>query len=215
MVYPFWKIFVWWWYKLWIRKIEGIENIPKNTAFIVAVNHSSYYDFVLPPAIIGLELNKLLHALVNSRFWKNPIARLILECGECIPVFVGKEKGSKKRNQKSFEQALNYLKKGEIVEIFPEGRRSIDGKLGKAYNGVARLALKAKVPVLPVGIIDSHKILPKGKIFPRFVRCEVKIGKPIYFDKYYGKKPSNKIFEEVTRSVMKEIAGLISQKYDY
>ena len=73
----------------------------------------------------------------------------------------------------------------------------------------------AKVPVLPCGIINANNVLPKGKLFPRFARCEVKIGKLMYFDKYYNKKPSKKILEEITRSIMKEIAKLIGQKYNY
>ena len=99
--------------------------------------------------------------------------------------------------------------------IFPEGKRSPDGKLQKAYNGSAKLALKAKVPVLPVGIIDSHEVLPKGKILPRLKRCEVKIGKLMYFYKYYNKKPNEKIYLQITRKIMKEIAKLIGQKYNY
>ena len=78
-----------------------------------------------------------------------------------------------------------------------------------------RLAISAKVPVLPVGVIDSHKVVPKDKLLPRFARCEVKIGKPIYFEKYYNKKLNKKIYEEVTRNVMKEIAKLITQIYNY
>ena len=99
--------------------------------------------------------------------------------------------------------------------IFPEGTRSHDGKLKKAYTGIAKLTLSAKVSVLPVGIIDANKVLPKGKIFLRLKRCEVKIGKLMYFDKYYNKKPNKKIIEETTRSIMKEIAELIGQKYNY
>lgn len=215
MVYTVWKLLVFPIYRLWLRKIEGLNNIPTNKLFIIAANHTSYYDSLLLHSTLIPRLNKKIHAFVNSLYWKYPIIRSILEHGECIPVFVEKEGNSKEKNKQASEKALNYLEKGEIIEIFPEGARSYDGKLRKAYNGVARLALKAKVPVLPVGIIDSYKVLPKGKIFPRLARCKVKIGKLMYFEKYYNKKLNNKIFEEVTRSIMKQIAKLISQKYNY
>lgn len=215
MVYPIGKIIVPPIYKLWLRKVEGLENVPKNKTFIIATNHSSYYDAVLMHSIIVPYLDKKIHALVNSYYWKNFITRVFIEWGEGIPVFVEKEKNAKKRNQESFEKALSYLQKNDLIMIFPEGRRSADGKLRKAYTGIARLALKAKVPVLPVGIIGANKVLPVGKTFPRFARCEVNIGQLMYFENYYSKKINDKVLEEATRKIMKEIATLIGQKYTF
>ena len=74
------------------------------------------------------------------------------------------------------------------------------------------MALKSKMEVLPVGVIDSFKVLPRGAMFPRFVRCEIKIGKPIKFN---NKKTTKKVIDETTRSIMKQIAKLINQKYSY
>lgn len=215
MAYPISKWIIPFIYKPWIRKIRGIGNIPKNTSFIIAANHSSYFDIFLPPILIGPGANKKIHAFVNSHYWNIFLARIFLELWESIPVYVGKENNSKEKNKLSFERALKYLRKNELVMIFPEGKRSQTGKLQRAYTGVARLALKAKVPVLPCGIIDANKVLPVGKAFPRFARCKVKIGKPVYFDRYYNKKPDQKILEEATRSIMKEIAKLIGQEYSY
>ena len=214
MVYPITKVVLPPIYRLWLRKVEGIENIPKDKPFIVAANHTSYYDALLLPCIIAPRLNKKLHALVNSYYWKIPITGFFLDLWESIPVSVEKDKNSKEKNKKAIEKALSYLKNNELIMLFPEGTRS-DGKLKKAYTGVAKLALKSKALVLPCGIIGSNKVLPKGKIFPRFARCEVKIGKPIYFEEYYNKKISNMLLEEVTRSIMKQIAKLINQKYNY
>ena len=202
-------------YKPWIRKVQGLENIPKDKSFIIAANHSSYFDVFLPAILIIPKINKKIHALVNSYYWKLFITGIFLNMWEAIPVFVDKEKNAKKKNKEAFEKALNHLKKNELVMIFPEGTRSSDGKLKKAYTGIARLALNAKVPVLPVGIIGANKVLPVGKIFPRFVRCEVKIGRLIHFEKYYIKNQNKKIIEEVTTSIMKEIAKLIGQEYRY
>ena len=215
MVYPIVKLTLSPIYKLWLRKVEGIENVPKDKPFIIAANHSSYYDALLIHVILISKIDKKIHALVNSLYWKYPVIRWFLDLGECIPVYVKKEKYAKEKNRQSFEKALSYLKNNKIIMVFPEGKRSIDGKLRKAYNGIAKLSLKSKVPVLPVGIIGANKVLPVGKTLPRFARCEVKIGKLLYFDKYYNKKISNRILEEVTRSIMKDIAKLINQKYLY
>ncbi len=202
-------------YKLWIRKVNGLDNIPKDKPFIIAANHSSYFDIFIPAVLVIQRANKDIRALVNSYYWSNFLTKYFLNIWQAIPVFVDKEKNSKQKNKLAFEKASGYLKKNDLVMIFPEGTRSNDGKLKKAYTGVARLALKSKAPVLPIGIIDAHKVLPKGKAFPRFVRCEVNIGKPIYFEKYYNKNINEKVLEEVTRSIMKEIAKLIGQRYNY
>ncbi len=202
-------------YKLWLRKVEGLENIPKDKPFIIVANHTSYYDALLLPVIIAPKADKKIHALVNSYYWEPFITRFFLDLWESIPVYVEKEKNAKEKNRQAFEKALGYLKKNELIMIFPEGKRGPGGKLQKAYTGIAKLALKAKVPVLPAGIIDAYKVLPVGKTLPRFKRCEVKIGELIYFEKYYNKKISNRLLQEITRKIMKEIAKLINQRYNY
>src|SRR3989338_1225715 len=200
-------------YKLWLIKAQGLENLPKDRPFIIAANHSSYYDSMLLHCIIIPKIDKKIHALVNSSYWNYPIARKLLNIGECIPVSVVKNKNLKNQNEDVFKKAVEYLKKGEIIQIFPEGTRSIDGELKKAYTGIAKICLYSNVPVLPVGIIGSYKVLPKGKFFPRFIRCDVNIGKLIYFDKYYKKKVSNSLLEKITKDIMEEIARLIGGKY--
>jgi len=201
---------------LWTRSIGGLENIPRGKAFIIALNHSSYYDTGLVHALLIPLLDKKVHPFVNSSYWKYKfVARIFLSPGEAIPIYIKKEDNYKQKNKKAFNKALYYAKKGEPLMIFPEGKRSKDGKLGKAYTGIAKLALKAKIPVIPMGVIGSNKVWPKGKTFPRFKRCDIKIGKPIYFEDYYNKKPTEYIYEQVTRIIMKEIAKLIGQKYDY
>ena len=211
-IYAAWAAFFRPIYKLWIGKVDGLENIPKNQAFIIAANHASYFDTVLPHSLIIPITNKKIHALVNSRYWGNPITDTILDGSECIKVYIGE---NAKGNLESLEKALYYLKKGDIVLMFPEGSRSPDGKLRKAYSGIARLALKSQAPVLTFGIVGSHKVLPKGKIFPRFERCEVKIGKPMHFDGYNNKKINEKVLEDITRKIMEDIAKLIGQKYNH
>lgn len=213
MAYPIGKLIVAPIYKLWLRKVEGLDNVPENEPFIIAANHASYYDTLLMYTILVPKLNKYVHALANSRYWSSFATRAILKWGKCIPVYVGKEKDYKK-NEQALKKALGYLKKGHLIQIFPEGTRSYDGKIKKGHSGAARLALKAKVPVIPVGITGSGKVLPKGKIFLRLARCEVKIGKPIYL-RSNNKNPNEKELEKATRKIMKEIAKLIGQKYYY
>lgn len=210
MAYPIAKIIVPVIYRPWIRKVEGIENIPKDKSFIIAANHTSYFDAFLLPVIIVPKVNKRMYAWVNACYWKNPITKFFLDLWGGIPMHVSKEENAKEKNKVAFNSTINHLKNNELVMIFPEGTRN-DGKLKKAYTGIGRLALAAKVPVLPCGLISTNNVWPKGKMLPRLARCEVKIGKLIHF----SQKPGEKSYEKVTRKIMKEIAKLINQKYNY
>ena len=196
-----------------MKKPKDGENIPKDGFFIIAANHSSYVDDIAVTIIVIKRTNKKVHMYCNDRYYNIKYLASILKWGGCIPVSV--QTRNENVNKKAFQLALEYLKKGEPVGIFPEGGRSIDGRLQQAKTGIAKLTLTARVPVLPVGVIGSHKVLPKTAAFPRLKRFQLKVGKPIYFDKYYGKENDKKILKEVTTIVMKKIAQLIGQEYRY
>jgi|TARA_B100002003_G_C14129991_1_gene543552 1-acyl-sn-glycerol-3-phosphate acyltransferase len=215
MVYPIAKLTIAVFMKLFMKKIDGKENVIKDKPFIIAGNHSSFFDDLGVPSVIVPIINKKTHFYVNFKYFNNPFLRKTLEWGGSIPVDARKGKNHIEINNKAFQTALGYLKNGEIVGIYPEGTRSIDGKLQKGKTGIARLALAAKVPVLPMGIIGSCKILPKGKLLLRPKRCKINIGKPLYFKEYYNKKITKKLLREVTNKIMKEIAKLVGQKYNY
>ncbi|KKR78536.1 MAG: Acyltransferase family protein [Candidatus Nomurabacteria bacterium GW2011_GWA2_40_9] len=201
---------------IWIKEIKGIDNIPSDGRFVATPNHSSYFDDWIVPSIIIPHLDKKLHMYVNRSYFKNPLSRWYLEHTKAIPVEVHQSKNRKKINENAFKKALYYLKHKEPIGIYPEGHRTLDGKLQKAKPGAARLALAAKVPVLPIGVIGTFDLLPKGKVAPKFKKCViVKIGKPLYFKKYYGKEDNKKVLEKVTREIMKNIGKLTRQKYNY
>jgi 1-acyl-sn-glycerol-3-phosphate acyltransferase len=149
----------------------------------------------------------------NDRYYSSKLFAAFLNWGGCIPISV--EKGDKKVNSRAFKLALKYTKKKDPVGIFPEGGRSSDGELKQAKTGIAKLALTAKVPVLPIGIIGSYKVYPKGAKFPKFKKFDMKIGKLIYLDEYYGNENNKKVLKEVTTLIMKRIARLIGQEYRY
>ncbi len=200
---------------LWVKKAIGLDNLPKDKPFIFACNHGSFIDDIILPVVIIPHINKYAHIYCNDSFFKNPVTGSFIRWGKVIPIRVYKSKDQKKINKKAFKLAKNYLKKGEPVGIFPEGHRTKDGKLQKARSGVAALALAAKVPVVPIGTIGTFKIWPKGTSMPTLNKCTVKIGKPIYFDKYYKKENNQKVLKDITNKIMKEIAKLSRQKYNF
>ncbi len=201
---------------IWIKKIKGISNIPLDGRFVVTPNHQSFFDDWIVPGIIDPLVNKELHMYVNRNYFKNPLFRWYLKHHKCIPVEVHKVKDKKEINEKAFQKALYYLENKEPICIYPEGHRSPDGELQKAKFGAARLAITAKVPILPIGLIGSRDILQKGKTFPKIKKIiKLNIGKPIYLKEYYGKENNKKILKEATTLIMKEIAKLTRKKYRY
>jgi len=86
-----------------------------------------------------------------------------------------------------YQKALDLLKKGELLVLFPEGTRSWKGKLGRLQQGTARIALRANVPLVPVIIRGTEKVLPRGKKMVRLAKIEARIGEPLR-----GKKSKKK-----------------------
>lgn len=208
----------------YIKKISGRENIPMDKPFIIAANHASYIDDFVITTIITKDIKKKINIFVNSSYSKGKSFSNFLHGLGGIAVDVAKnskkggidvDKKRKRRNQKAFDEAINCLKEGQPFAIFPEGGRSNDGKIKKAKVGVAKVVLASKTPVIPLGIKGSFDIMPKGTIFPRFRRMDIFIGKPMTFEKYYGKEKDYKTLRKVTTIIMKNIAGLIGQKYKY
>src|SRR3989344_7118609 len=139
---------------LFVRKIKGKENIPKDKPFIAAANNASFLDDALLPYTAFIFTKRNFRVFINSRFYKNPLIRAYLNHYDQIPVHAGKDAKQKKEgtNKKAFDKAIKTLKENKIFLIFPEGTRSHDGKLKKAKTGIARIALLSKAPVIPIGI---------------------------------------------------------------
>lgn len=215
MVYPIIKRTFNLYFRLYVKKINGVDNLPTKCPFIIAANQESNFDPLLLVPFVISKLNRKVYFLARfysrerdvgilskvTLFTTKPL--LIYWLG-CIPAL---KKGG------TVDVCVSLLKKGKIIGIFPEGRRNPEKLLLIAKTGVALIALLAKVPVVPVGIINSYKVLPIGAIVPRFKRAIIKIGKPMYFDKYYGKSDNRKVLEKVTDEIMIKIGKLCGKKY--
>lgn len=195
--------------KLYVKKVDGLENLPKKGACIIAANHASYMDHMIIGAYIISHLNRKFHFLAKKEHFDNAFKKTWHDYIGAIPL--DRQKGGKK----ALKLAVKALKEGKIIAIHPEGTRSLTGKLQKAKTGVARLALLSKAPVIPIGLIGTFEILPKGKYMPKFKRAVINIGKPMRFPEYYDKKINKRMMIKVTDRIMKEIAKLCRQKYDF
>jgi 1-acyl-sn-glycerol-3-phosphate acyltransferase len=198
--------------KLWIKEIKGLENLPENTSFLIAPNHCSYIEHIMIGSTVVPYLNKRLHIIAKREHFQSITQSTWHSMWEKYITYIpiDREKG-----KKALKSAQSQLKKDTVVLIYPEGTRSLTGKIQKGKTGVARLVLGAKVPVVPLGIKGTFEILPKGKKIPSMKRAILKFGKPLYFDRYYNKKITKNLLRAITDRIMKEIAQLSGQKYDF
>lgn len=138
-------------------RITGRENLTHEGAAIYAANHVSYYD----PVIIALGETRPLHFMAWEALFSRPLfAQMLLDWG-AFPVDVsGSDPGG-------YKTCLKRLHEGYRVGIFPEGERSRTGELLPLKEGVARLAINARVPIIPVVITGAHRAWPRGDFAPR------------------------------------------------
>lgn len=150
-------------------KVEGLDNIPQKTNFIIVANHTSFLD----PLIVQAAVPRKIHCLVLKGLYYSFAMRIFLKLEETFPV------GS------SSKRAIRYLKQNKIIGLFPEGRISRDGQLKEFRRGVALLALKTGRPVVPCAIFGAFEALPFGAKFPKLRPLKLRIGKPIYLLKEF------------------------------
>jgi len=169
----------------WQMKVEGFENIPKKGAVIIASNHVSYLD----PAVLVASLNRKIYFITKKEVFKNTFVSFLLKNLNAFSV------DRENVDILAFKKAINILREEKVLGIFPEGTRSSNGELQELKLGVIKIAMKTGVSILPVGIIGTHKIYPRGIKFPILFKHKiiVKYGAPQYFNKI---KSRDKIYQK-------------------
>jgi len=196
---------------LFIKEIQGIENIPKRN-FILASNHQSYLDILIDGYLcVPRKFHFIGHIEGFKTFIKWLITAVYFLSG-VIPL----DRKNDQSKKTVVEKAIEILKKGDILIIYPEGRRSINGEIQKGKLGIAKIFLETGVPILPVGIKGAFELLPpKGKLNIKRI-IKINIGQPLFFEKELSEtknlnektKEYKEILQEITKKVMIEINNL-------
>ncbi|MEV7236230.1 lysophospholipid acyltransferase family protein [Streptomyces sp. NPDC051020] len=191
-------------------RIEGLEHIPEDGAAIVAGNHLSFSDHFLMPAIIKRRITFLAKAeYFTGPGLKGRLTAAFFRSAGQIPV----DRSGKDAGQAAIREGLGVLSKGELLGIYPEGTRSHDGRLYKGKVGVAVMALKARVPVVPCAMVGTFEIQPPGRVVPRIKRVAIRFGEPLDFSRYAGMEDQKAAIRAVTDEIMYAILGLSGQEY--
>lgn len=148
-------------------RLVGRENIPDG-GVILAGNHISYAD----PMLLWCRSPRPTHFMAKSELWDSNILGWGLDHFWAFQVKRGQA------DRTAVVTASTYLKDGEQVGIFPEGTRNFDGS-AEAQAGVAFLAIRNSVPVVPVGIAGTDRIMPPGSRLMHFPRIVISFGEAI------------------------------------
>lgn len=171
-------------------EVKGKENIPRKGGFIIASNHLSYLDSI----VIGVASPRKLHYLAKSSLFKIPVLNFLIKIYGAIPI------EREKKYSISIRKGLEILKRGGGVVIFPEGTRNPKGEVKIPKKGVAFLAYKTGVPVIPAKIKGTEKALFIGGKLIKPAKIKVIFGPPI-------KVESNNYFNQ-TNKIMRLIKEL-------
>jgi 1-acyl-sn-glycerol-3-phosphate acyltransferase len=189
-----------------LRALGGLHvlhahRLPAEGPAILAPNHTSYLD----PPVVGCAVPRRVRYMAQHELFRaKAFGWLIRQLG-AFPVHRGSADLS------AIRTAERYLRAGEWVLVFPEGRRGDGSVLGSAHKGIAMLAERTGAVVVPMGLCHTAKVLPRGSRIPRRHLMRVVIGEPLSFAQVkeeFGLERARKVFGEM---LMERIAGLLAE----
>ncbi len=210
MLYSFFKIFI---FTPLVRglfrgKISGVENIPATGAAVLASNHLGAGD----PYVMATMLPRPITFPAKEELFRGhsigtKIVAWFVKAMHAVPL----NRSGGRASLEAFAPVLAMLADGNLVGIYPEGTRTPDGHLHKGKTGVARIALLADVPVIPVAVVDSQTVRPFG--VPWISHPRVIVGRPLDFTQFHGQSDNHAVLRYVTDEVMNAIMELSGQRY--
>lgn len=185
--------------------------MPKTGAAILASNHLSFSDSIFLP----LKVSRPVTFLAKSDYFtgkgiKGAVVRWFFKATGQLPI----DRSGGKASEDSLNTGLGVLERGLLLGIYPEGTRSPDGKLYRGRTGIARMVLQAKVPVVPVAMIDTEKVQRIGQTIPKIRRVGVVMGDPLDFSRFAGMDGERAVLRAVTDRIVYDIMRLSGQQYE-
>ncbi|MGP4033119.1 lysophospholipid acyltransferase family protein [Pseudarthrobacter sp. 1C304] len=190
--------------------VKGLDNVPAEGAAILASNHLSFSDSIFMPLMVPRPVVFLAKSeYFTGRGIKGRLTATFFRLTNQLPM----DRSGGAASARSLDAGMDVLKNGSLLGIYPEGTRSPDSRLYRGKVGVARLALQARVPVIPVAMIGTDKVQPIGKRMPNIRRIGMIFGEPLDFSRYYGMEDDRLIQRSVTDEIMYELMRLSGQEY--
>jgi 1-acyl-sn-glycerol-3-phosphate acyltransferase len=191
-------------------EVTGEENVPVEGAAILASNHLSFSDSIFLPLMLRRRVTFLAKMdYFTGRGVKGRLKAGFFKGVGQLPL----DRSGGGSSNAALTTGLRLLRTEQLLGIYPEGTRSPDGRLYRGKTGVARMALEAKVPVLPVAMIGTDKVQPIGKVVPHLGRVRIVIGAPLDFSRYEGMEDDRFVLRSITDEIMYELMQLSGQEY--
>ena len=184
-------------------RIEGVEHLPREGAFILAANHCSQVDPPLLGWATGHQIGRVVHFMAKEEMRSWPVIGWLAERSGVF--FVRRGEG----DRASQRTALDLLAKGKPIAIFPEGTRSRDGRMREARAGAALLAIRSGAPIIPVGIAGTHRMFPRGSKLPHRTRVTFRIGRPFSLPHQPTGRIDRAALATGTQRIADEIAAML------
>ncbi len=195
---------------LWRPWTEGVENVPTQGAAVIVSNHLSFSDSFFMPLMVSRKVTFLAKSdYFTGRGIKGLFTKMFFAGAGQVPV----DRSGGRASEAALHTALRILGQGNLLGIYPEGTRSGDGRLYRGRTGVARMALEAGVPVIPVAMIGTYEIQPPGQVKPRVRRVGMRFGAPLDFSRYEGLGGDRFILRSVTDEIIYALMDLSRQEY--
>jgi 1-acyl-sn-glycerol-3-phosphate acyltransferase len=150
-------------------ELSGLENIPTSGPLIITPNHQTYAD----PALVTIPVRRRVYYMAWDRLFEIPVFSWMIRRLRAFPVRIDSADPSSTR------EAVRLLAAGHVLMIFPEGERTLTGKVERFKPGAFRLAATLRVPVLPVTIAGGYEAWPPGRVFPRRGRISIAYHPPL------------------------------------
>jgi 1-acyl-sn-glycerol-3-phosphate acyltransferase len=190
--------------------VKGLDNVPAGGAAIIASNHLSFSDSIFMPLMVPRPVVFLAKSeYFTGKGIKGKLTAAFFRLTNQLPM----DRSGGAASALSLNAGMDVLKNGSLLGIYPEGTRSPDARLYRGKVGVARLALAARVPVIPVAMIGTDKVQPIGKRVPNIRRIGMIFGEPLDFSRYYGMEDDRLVQRSVTDEIMYELMRLSGQEY--
>ncbi|MDB4018364.1 1-acyl-sn-glycerol-3-phosphate acyltransferase [Aquiluna sp.] len=195
-------------FRPWVR---GNENIPRQGGAILASNHLSFVDSIFMPLMVRRPVTFLAKSdYFTGKGVKGALIRWFFKSTGQLPI----DRSGGKASEDSLNTGLGVLERGLLLGIYPEGTRSPTAKLYRGRTGIARMALEAGVPVVPIAMIDTEKVQPLGSKYPKIHRVGVVIGEPLDFSRFAGMEGDRAVLRSVTDQIIYSIHRLSNQSYE-
>jgi 1-acyl-sn-glycerol-3-phosphate acyltransferase len=190
--------------------IDNPQHLPSEGAAILASNHLSFSDSIFLPLVVPRRITFLAKAdYFTGKGLKGKLTKGFFAGVGQVPI----DRSGGAASEAALSTGKRILAGGNLLGLYPEGTRSPDGRLYRGKTGVARMALEAGVPVIPVAMINTDVIQPTGKKIPKLGRVGIRVGQPLDFSRYAGMEGDRFVLRSITDEIMYELMLLSGQEY--